>query len=261
MEILIATAIGLCFGSFISMLSYRLPRDEDICLKPSNCPKCKHKLGAKDLIPLFSWLLSGGKCRYCKVEIHIRYPAIEISTAFSFAFLVTLMGVTALSISLMALAVILIALSVTDFEHYIIPDTLQIALLVVALIWAYLVNYSIDFILGSALAGFCSSYGLALAFKYFRHKEGLGFGDVKFIAIAAIFIGYQNLVIFYFFSGLFGTANGLIWQKFLKKKLFPFAPSLAISLFFCLIIPFIFGNSWVENFNLLENVFLRKLLG
>jgi prepilin signal peptidase PulO-like enzyme (type II secretory pathway) len=76
--------IGLLFGSFATMASYRIPRREDLIFKPSRCVNCQTKLGAIDLIPVFSWLLSTGKCRHCQVKISARYPLIELVTACLF---------------------------------------------------------------------------------------------------------------------------------------------------------------------------------
>ncbi|MFZ8864453.1 MAG: prepilin peptidase [Rickettsiales bacterium] len=254
MTIFLVSIFGLSFGSFISMLSYRLPLQQDIICKRSHCPSCKHILTMLDLVPLFTWLLNNGKCRYCKSEIHFRYPLIEISTSFFFALTISILGLTNHSYIILTLVICLIALSVIDFEHYIIPDSLQIIMLILALLWSYLCNYPINHIILSGLSGFLSSYGLAASYRFFRHKDGLGFGDVKFITIAAIFIGYQNLVFFYLLSGLFGLATGLIWQYFFAKKLFPFGPSLAASLFLCLIIPFLFDMYFDVSINILNMI-------
>lgn len=260
MTFFLLTLLGLCLGSFISMLSYRLPLGKEMVVTPSACPVCHTKLGIKNLIPLFSWLLSNGRCNHCSTRISIRYPLIEIGTAFSLLMIYSFLGLNHLSIFFMILALVLIVIIIIDFEHYIIPDTLQIATLLLALYFAYLFNYSLSHIVTGAAAGFFSSYLLAKSFALARKKEGLGFGDVKFIGSVGIFLGAQNLVLFYLLSGLLGTANGLIWQHILKKPIFPFAPSLAISLFLCLILPFIFGNSWYQNFNLLDTLIFGHLV-
>lgn len=87
----IGTIIGLCLGSFITMLSYRLPRRISIVMPPSQCPSCHHTLKPGDLVPLFSWLIAKGRCRYCRHKIGSRYILIELATAAlsaaSFAFI------------------------------------------------------------------------------------------------------------------------------------------------------------------------------
>ena len=252
MIIFIFSLFGLSFGSFVSMLSHRLPLNHDVVFKRSHCPKCNHNLSLIDLIPLFSWLLNNGKCRYCDKPISVRYPLIEITTSFLFAFTVSVIGLNHYSYLILTVVIFLVTLSVIDFEHYIIPDSLQIILFILAIIWSYLANYTISYIIISGITGFLSSYGIGALYKLVRHKDGLGFGDVKFILTISIFIGYQNLVFFYLLSGLFGAVNGLIWQYMFKSNLFPFGPSLALSLFLCLIIPLLFGISWSENIDIIE---------
>lgn len=249
---MLSFVFGLVFGSFISLVSYRLPKSQNIFVTRSKCPKCNHVLTAKNLVPVLSWLFSKGMCSYCKTGISIRYPLIEIATGFLFSLTILLFGVSYLSILLLMLVTLLITVSIIDFENYIIPDSLQITFLITACLWSWLFDYNILTIITNAIIGFSSAFAIMVIFKYLRHKDGLGFGDVKFIGIACIFFGYQNLVIFYLFSGIIGTVNGLVWHYCLKKQLYPFAPSLCVSFFLCLIIPYFFGNSWYIDINLLD---------
>jgi prepilin signal peptidase PulO-like enzyme (type II secretory pathway) len=250
---------GSCFGSFISCLSYRLPNNENFINKRSFCPKCKHSLGIKDLFPIFSWILANGKCNYCKKEISIRYPLIEIFTGLSFALIHLLNFQLHTEIVMLVLTFALITIIIIDLEHYIIPDSMQFIVLICAISFAIIHNYSLTHILISGIAGFSSIYIISFLFKKIRKKEGIGFGDIKFITSAAIFLGYQNLVLFFLFSGILGVINGLIWQKLLKKPCFPFAPSLSASLFLCLIIPYSFAKSYEENFDLLSFIFSKLI--
>jgi leader peptidase (prepilin peptidase)/N-methyltransferase len=254
----IITFYGLSLGSLISALSYRIPRSEDVFFKPSCCTNCNNKLKARDLIPLFSWLMNHGKCRYCKKKISARYPLIEITTCFMTLLCFFLTNDYVLTFILSFLIVILVTISVIDFEHYIIPDRLQVIFLIYAIFWVTYFSYDIIYSIFSAFLGFFISYALLIGFKYIRNKDGLGFGDVKFIAIAAIFLGADNFTIFFLLSGLFGVLNGLVWQYFLGKKLFPFAPSLCLSLFLCLILVLIFDKSFLGGSNL--NLVFNKLI-
>src|SRR5947207_15010217 len=83
--IIFVFAIGACVGSFLNVVVWRLPRDESLVTPPSHCPKCNHRLAWRDNIPIFGWLLLGGKCRYCRASIAIRYPIVELATALLFA--------------------------------------------------------------------------------------------------------------------------------------------------------------------------------
>ena len=252
--------IGICFGSFITCFSYRLPRGKSFVKGRSYCPSCKHSLGFWDLFPIISWIISLGKCRYCEKTISVRYPLIEITTGILFLFIHYIFhSNTQIELLMLYLVLIFIAIIIIDLEHYIIPDSLQLAVLFAAIIWSIYYEYSIFYILFNLSLGFLSSFLLAYFFKKIRKKEGLGFGDVKFIAIAAIFVGVHNLALFYLISGIIGVLHGLLWQKIMKKEIFPFAPSLVFSLFLCLIIPSIFAKSWMENLDLIDLIINSNL--
>lgn len=227
---------GLCFGSFITLASYRLPRHEDIVLKPSRCPVCDHKLNPRDMVPVLSWCLNP-RCRFCKTRIHWRYPAIELATASAFALIYLRYGINAESLLLLLLAVALLVMIVADFEHYVIPDEVPLVLLPAGLARGWLVgNTAADMLYGTLL---CFGVGLALhvGYRKLRHKDGLGFGDVKFLGVAGLWLGVQPVAPFLFLSGLLGVATGLIWRAFGRGKLFPFGPALAMSLFLCIVFP------------------------
>ena len=251
--------LGTTFGSFISLVSYRLPRGQDIFIERSQCPKCKHKLGVKDLFPILSWLISAGKCQHCHNTISIRYPLIEIFTGFLFAIIIIIFGIDNFSILLLILSALLITIITIDLEHYIIPDSLQIIFLVTALIWSYMLEQTFFTIALNCFIGFFSAFMISITFKYIRKKDGLGFGDVKFIAIAAIFLGYENLLFFYFIAGFIGVIHGLTWLYLYKNQLYPFAPSLCVSFFLCLIILYFFAN--LKNNESILNILINNLLG
>lgn len=88
----IGIIFGLVFGSFITMLGYRLPRKLDIVLPRSHCAACKHTLGIRDLFPVFSWLAHGGRCGYCKTPVHWRYPLVESLAAALFGISFGILG-------------------------------------------------------------------------------------------------------------------------------------------------------------------------
>ena len=236
-KLLLTLFCGLVFGSFITCASWRLPRDEDIVVKPSHCPKCKAKLGLKDLWPVFSWVTSKGKCRHCGVKIPARYPLIEIATASLFLLIYLRYGLTAPGIILALMGVALLLMIVVDLEHYIIPDQVQWALLALGVAW-HIALHTPPKIAGE---GFVLGAGIGLAlhygYKWIRKKDGLGFGDVKFLAVAGLWLGAVPMAPFLFFSGLFGTLFGLIWRAIGKGPIFPFGPALAASLFLCMAYP------------------------
>lgn len=242
---LLVGLIGLCIGSFITMASHRIPRREGIVLKGSYCPLCNHRLRAGDLIPLFSWIFQFGKCRYCGGRISARYPLTELFTAFLFIITYLLFDVSKEGILFYMLITCLMIITVIDFEHYLIPDSLQLVLLAIAITYNF-VLYSEDF-MNHVLAG---AFALVLGFIMYTlflvlmKKEGIGIGDIKFMGIAGLFLGFYDFVTFLFLSGVSGVVLGLFWRYFKKSQLFPYGPALSASLIVCLYYPNISYLFW-----------------
>lgn len=236
-EPLITLAFGLIFGSFVTCASYRLPLGEDVVKKPSYCPKCRAKLGFRDLWPVFSWLFSGGKCRHCGAKISVRYPLIEITTATMFLLIYSRYGISHAAAVFMLMAVALLVMIVADLEHTIIPDEVHIALLPLGLFYHYLAATPWESVSGGFLIG--GGLGLLLHYGYgrLRKKDVLGFGDVKFLAVAGLWLTPLSMPAFLFYSGALGVASGLLWRARGKGPVFPFGPALATALFLCVAYP------------------------
>lgn len=230
--------IGLCVGSFITMASYRIPRCEGIAIKRSHCPKCQHKLGAGDLIPLFSWIFQFGKCRYCKAKISARYPLTEFATAALFILTYYLFDMSREGILFYMLVTCLMIITVIDFEHYLIPDSLQIALLGIAATHNF-VLYSTSFVdrVYAGLFAFTLGAIVYAVFLLIMKKEGMGIGDIKFMGIAGFFLGFHDFVTFLFLTGVIGIFLGLAWKHIKKSDAFPYGPALSASLLICLYYP------------------------
>ena len=111
--------IGIILGSFITLISYRLPKKTDVIFKASNCVHCNHKLGFFDLIPVISWITQGGKCRYCNKKISIRYPLIEITSGFICLHYFTLYGLSFAGLALCILSLILLSYLIMYLENHI----------------------------------------------------------------------------------------------------------------------------------------------
>jgi len=233
MELLIVIAIGLVCGSFVTLASYRMPLGEDIIIKPSRCPKCEKRLQFLDLWPVLSWLINRGKCRRCGAPVSARYPLTELATAGGFVLVYLAYGITWPGAILALLWVVLMIMIVVDFEHYIIPDEVHYILLPLALLWHYLRATPVE----NIVTGFAIGAGLGLSLHYgyriLRKKEGLGFGDVKFFGVAGTWLGLYAFVPFLFLSGVLGVVTGLVYRALGKGPIFPFGPSLAVAMFFC----------------------------
>lgn len=139
--LLLAGIFGLLVGSFSNVLIWRLPRRENIAFPPSHCPKCDHQLHAIDLVPVFSWLSLGGKCRYCKAPINPRYPIVEAVTGVAYTAIAALYPVSAYGIAplgLMFLFTILLAGSLIDLAVFELPDELTLVGVALGLLFAFL---------------------------------------------------------------------------------------------------------------------------
>lgn len=232
MEIFIAAIFGACFGSFITAASYRLPREENLVSESSKCPKCNHKLGWRDLFPIFSWLFSGAKCRYCKAKVSFRYPLTEIITAGAFAALNWRYGTTLQFALLAILTVALLILIISDLETFIIPDTCNVLTAISGVLYQIYITKSAW---QEIVATIFFAAGLLLLVRWIFTKilkrEAMGLGDIKFTAAAAIWLGINNLPLYLIIGGFLGIATHLIWRMFNKNPEFPFGPSLAIALY------------------------------
>ena len=244
LELFAVVAVGLCFGSFITVAAYRLPLGQEIVRTPSHCTGCDKRLGFRDLWPVLSWLFSKGRCRHCKAPVSMRYPLTELATASALLLVYSRYGVSPMAIVMMLMAIALLIMIVADLQYYVIPDAVHYMLLPLGLAYHYLrVSHGSDVIGGLAIG---LGLGLSLHYGYIhlRKKDGLGFGDVKFLAVAGLWLGVQPIVPFLFFSGLFGIATGFLWQALKKGPIFPFGPALAVALFMCIVYPEIPGSFW-----------------
>ena len=234
-EILFFTTIlvSSCLGSFISCLSYRLPQSLSL-LTPSYCPNCNHTLNMSHMIPLISWFLQRGKCRYCKSPISIRYPIIETITTMIMTYCLYLYGFNLSGIIMSGIILTLLVIAIIDSEHYIIPDILQAITLLLSIIYIYLFYKTI--LWQSISIGLLMSIVTLITSQILSHiikKESLGWGDVKLFCTAGILLHSPTyIILFLFLAGISGVITGIIY----KDKTFPFAPSMVLSLIISLFI-------------------------
>lgn len=233
---LFLAALGLIFGSFITMLSYRMVNGGGYG-GHSKCIKCRHSLSTLDLIPLLSYVFLAGRCRYCKARISPRYPLTELLTACAFAGLGGYWHDKFMLILLAAMTVALITMIVIDFEHMIIPDEIQLVLAIIGIIYAYYNNNPLILVILKPVGLLTIALALKYAFLFFMKKDGLGLGDVKFFAVAGLYLNITALSAFFLLSGLIGLVIAIIWRFLKKGELFPFGPALAFTLYLCVVFP------------------------
>ena len=233
---------GLVIGSFISALTWRLPRGINMISDRSRCDNCNSQIFWFDNIPVFSYLILGGKCRNCKKHVSIRYPLIELATAVIFVFMYLAystgqyfpdIGYWTLPY-LLLISAVMIAIFVIDFEYQIIPDELVFLLFGLNLIIFPLLLRELMY--EHLLAGFLASLFLLLL-NIFTKGRGMGLGDVKLALFAGSFLGIKNSISWLFLSFIVGALIGVL-LIFLGKASFgrkiAFGPFLVISFFMVL---------------------------
>ena len=226
--------VGLCFGSFATLVVARLPEGRPILLGRSRCVACHTPLPPSALVPFFSWLVLR-KCRSCGVRIPAFYPLVELVAGVVFVVAYAAMGMTWAALVLALISLLFLVITLIDLKHYIIPDKLQIIVFPLSVVLAWLMGRQPQDIALGALFMLLLGFGLRYFMFWWKRKEALGLGDVKFLPSVGVLLPLPSIVAFLLLSGIFAAVTGLIWRLLKKGSLFPFGPALVISLWVCLI--------------------------
>lgn len=251
--------IGLCFGSFSSLIVYRLPRKGKIAWDRSRCPSCNNIIAWWQNIPLFSFLLLRGKCGHCQAKISWRYPLIEALMATLFLLAYLKLGLTWTLLEILIFIFGLVTVSFIDFDHYILPDTFTLSGIVIGLVGAALnPERQLAPALWGVLIGGGSLWLIAYLYWAFRKQEGLGGGDIKLIAWIGAVLGWPAVPFVIFSGSLIGSVAGLLVafrNKEGLKAVIPFGPFLALGALIYLFVGRELGL-WYVNF-FLPDLFLQ----
>lgn len=225
--------LGLIVGSFLNVVIYRLPRGKSIISPRSFCPQCDKPIRYYDNIPLVSYILLKRKCRECGAIISVRYPLVELLTGFIFYSLYSMRGISFELFVLLVFVSLLIAVSFIDIDFKLIPDVLSLGGLVIGLIFSPFRSPYISFkdSLYGALLGGGILFAIATIYELVRKMEGLGFGDVKLLAMIGSFLGIRGALFSLIAGSFFGTIAGFVLiliQKGDLKSAIPFGPFLAL---------------------------------
>ena len=260
--IAVAFAFALLIGSFINVVIYRLPlmmqrewRDQckelqdtlpddlpegpfNLVVPRSSCPACGKQITAWQNIPVLSYLLLGAQCANCEAPISVRYPLVEFLTAVLAAICAWHFGFGWEALMAIALTFTLVAISLIDIDHQIIPDSI-----VIPLVWAGLLMSLFHPLAGAdtlfvapqeaivgALAGYLSLWSVYQLFKLVTGKEGMGYGDFKLLAALGAWLGWQMLPIVILLSAVVGATVGIAMIVFRgrdRQLPIPFGPYLA----------------------------------
>ena len=223
---------GAMVGSFLNVCIWRIPLEQSIIFPASHCPACSHAIRFYDNIPVISYLILRGKCRDCHERISPRYPLIEILTGLS-AFL--LFGKYGLSLQLLCAFLFtasLIVVTFIDIDYQIIPDVITLPGIPLCFLIAVFVM-EVPFwesLLGIAGGGGIL-YALAIGYERLKKQEGMGGGDIKFLAMLGAFWGWKALFFILLISSCFGALVGIFmilrFGRGMKYAL-PFGPFLAL---------------------------------
>ena len=254
--VLSAFILGLLVGSFLNVVIYRLPlmmiRDWKIqsremlelppepqpetfnlILPHSRCPHCSHRIRAWENIPVVSYLFLGGKCSQCKAPISKRYPLVELSCGLLSAFIAWHFGFGWEAGAMLVLTWGLLAMSLIDADHQLLPDAIVLPLLWLGLIVnSFGLFTSLTDALWGAVAGYLVLWCVFWLFKLITGKEGMGYGDFKLLAMLGAWGGWQILPLTILLSSIVGAVLGLILLRLRNVETstpIPFGPYLALA--------------------------------
>jgi leader peptidase (prepilin peptidase)/N-methyltransferase len=239
MEVALALVLGLVVGSFLNVVILRLPQGQSITTPRSRCPACKKLIPWYDNIPIVSYVVLSGRCRQCKNKISPRYPMIEAITAIVALLLYVRFGLTVEWVIFFLFSAALIALAFIDLDHRILPDAITlngIWIGVLASVYLAQPNPLISRLFRSAgiegasprLLALSSSvigavvgggllWAVAEAYLRLRGIEGMGFGDVKMMAMVGAFLGAPLALLTIMLGSLLGSILGLIFIRIANK--------------------------------------------
>jgi leader peptidase (prepilin peptidase) / N-methyltransferase len=241
-------ALGLAFGSFLNVCIYRMPRDLSVVFPNSACPHCKREIKFYDNVPILSWLILRGRCRNCKERISPRYLVVELLTGGIFLACYAHFGLSLALVKYCAFGFLLLGLIFTDAETFLLPDKLTLTGLGIGIGFSFFVPVNdlasqwlsgmvwlpvsdsvswrffsaIDSVLG-AIIGAAFIYGAGAIYLRARGVEGMGFGDVKLMAMIGAFLGTKLTVFTIFAASIAGSLFGLwtllaVWMKRTRRR-------------------------------------------
>ncbi len=223
--------LGLIWGSFFNVCIVRLPEDKSL-IPGSRCPKCLKPIPWYLNIPVLGYLALLGKCRACKASISIQYPLVELATAALYLWIYLQFGMGIQFLSYSIFLSLLLVISVIDLYHQIIPDELSLPGIVIGFVFALLTKDLTwkDSLMGILFGGGIF-LGIALLYERLAHREGLGGGDVKLLAMIGAWLGIKSLLPVIIVSSALGSIVGLsimALQRKSFKSAIPFGPFLAM---------------------------------
>ena len=227
--------IGIIFGSFFNVCIYRIPENKSIVNPPSHCYNCNTRLKPLDLVPILSWSLLRGKCRYCGQKISPRYALVELLTGILFVLVYKVYGYNTITLYYLLLVSLLVIITFIDLDHYIIPDELIIFGSIGALIFNILgQGISIkDGLLGGLICG-GGMLVLIHLIELLIKKEAMGGGDIKLFGMVGLFLGIKlgmiTILLSVYVGAIYGVGS-IIYSKMKQKEynsIIPYGPFISV---------------------------------
>lgn len=239
--------IGTILGSFYNVVGDRLPRGESIVKPRSHCPKCNHELTPLELIPIFSYLLQGGKCKNCKSKIPIFHPIFEVVSGLLFSCSYLVFGFEPELIIALTFVSMLLILFVSDIETMIIPDEVLIVFGILLMIEIYSI-YGFQSFMNALLNGLISfliMFCLKKIGDFLFKKESMGGGDIKLLFLFGMVLGWPMAIVAIFLGSFIGLPVAIMILHLKKDHEIPFGPFLSIGALLILFSKIDF--SWIIN--------------
>ncbi|MGB9712644.1 MAG: prepilin peptidase [Dissulfurimicrobium sp.] len=225
--------VGLCIGSFLNVCICRIPEGRSVVKPGSACMKCGHRLTWWENIPIVSFIILRAKCSSCGARISFQYPVVEALTGVTILLLWRKFNLTPDFFIYSCFVATLIIITFIDLEHQLIPDVLSLPMIALGLISSFFLADLkwYDSLIGILLGGGVL-YLVAGGYYLLTHKEGMGGGDIKLLAMIGAFLGWKAIPLVVFISAGLGSVTGIVlilMQKAERRTAIPYGPFLALA--------------------------------
>ena len=229
----LAFVSGACMGSFLNCMAWRIVHGESVLCGRSHCDVCGHVLAAPDLIPIVSYLVHHGRCRYCGAKLSARHVLAELAAGVSYVCILFRFDISLQALEMLLLATILLAAAFADLEGYIIPDRLIVAGLVCRIPFFFCLGDWHETLPDALLGGFAVGgvlLAVVLLYEKLRGVDAMGGGDLKLLFVTGLYLGWAQNLLCLLLACVIGIGFAFATQKARRTqenaKLFPWGPSI-----------------------------------
>ena len=230
---------GITIGSFLNVCIYRIPLGESIVMAPSHCMTCGRKLKWYDMVPVFSWLVLGGKCRNCKSKISVQYPIIEGVNGILYVMICAVNGLEWSSVIYCFMASALLVLSIIDWRTYEIPFGINVFLFVLGIAMTILDRGN----LVEHLIGMICVSGLLGILYLLTGGRAIGGGDIKLMFACGLILGWKLILLAFFLGCIIGSVVHIVRMSVKKAgRMLAMGPYLSAGI----LLAALWGNAWIN---------------